>query len=99
MQYGSSANPLKWNGVDRYMGDKTTLIDNYMMHIKKKRVTYLKRPLMEEAFKDMMSLYEEVTLSGKKIWTHSPASPDDAFHAQVFAWVASKIALKDFTFY
>tara|TARA_Y100001973_G_scaffold91401_1_gene140000 strand:+ start:5834 stop:7261 length:1428 start_codon:yes stop_codon:yes gene_type:complete len=99
LQYGSSATPLKWNGVDRYLADKTTLIDNYMMTIKKQRVKYLARDLMGMAFKDMLALYEETTPSGKKIWTHSPSNPDDAFHAQVFAWVGSKVMMKDLNFY
>lgn len=98
-QYGSSSAPLRWNGVDRYMVDKTTLIDNYMMKIKKGGVKYFVRSEMELAFKDMLALYEEVTVSGKKIWTHSPASPDDAFHAQVFAWIASKVVTQNLDFY
>lgn len=98
-QYGSSSTPIKWNGVDRYMVDKTTLIDNFMMKIKKGGVEYFVRTEMDLAFKDMLSLYEEVTLSGKKIWTHSPANPDDAFHAQVFAWIAAKVVTKNLDFY
>lgn len=98
-QYGSSSTPIKWNGVDRYLVDKTTLIDNFMMKIKKGGVKYFVRTEMELAFKDMLSLYEEVTVSGKKIWTHSPANPDDAFHAQVFAWIASKVVTKNLDFY
>ena len=98
-QYGSSSTPIKWNGVDRYMVDKTTLIDNFMMKIKKGGVSYFIRPEMDLAFKDMLSLYEEVTVSGKKIWTHSPANPDDAFHAQVFAWIAAKVVTKNLEFY
>jgi hypothetical protein len=98
-QYGSSNSPIRWNGVDRYMVDKTTLIDNYMLKIKKGGVKYFARPEMDLAFKDMLALYEEVTVSGKKIWTHSPANPDDAFHAQVFAWIAAKVLTKNLDFY
>ena len=99
MQYCSAASPLKWNGADRYMGDKTTLIDNYMMMIKKGIVSYPRLSLMGLVFKDMLSLYEETTLSGKKIWTHSPVMPDDSFHAQVFCYVAQKVIKRDLSFY
>jgi len=99
MQYCSAASPLKWNGADRYLGDKTTLIDNFMLHIKKRKVVYPKLSLMGVVFKDMLSLYEETTATGKKIWTHSPVMPDDSFHAQVFCWVAQKVIKRQLEFY
>ena len=99
LQYCSSASPLKWNNADRYLGDKTTLIDNYMLILKKKKVTFPRVDLMRVAFKDMLSLYEETTMSGKKIWTHSPASPDDSLHAQVFCWIAQKVVKRQLSFY
>ena len=99
LQYCSSSTPLKWNNADRYMGDKTTLIDNYMMQLKKGFVIYPKLGLMDVVFKDMLALYEETTATGKKIWTHSPVMPDDSFHAQVFCWVAQKVLRRDLAFY
>jgi len=99
LQYCSSSTPLKWNNADRYMGDKTTLIDNYMMQLKKGHVVFPHIGLMSQVFKDMLALYEETTATGKKIWTHSPVMPDDSFHAQVFCWVAQKVLRRDLSFY
>jgi hypothetical protein len=81
------------------MGDKTTLIDNYMMQLKKGHVIFPHLGLMGTVFKDMLALYEETTATGKKIWTHSPVMPDDSFHAQVFCWVAQKVLRRDLSFY
>jgi hypothetical protein len=99
LQYGSNAKPLKWNGVDRYLADRTTLIDCFFLDVKQGRVQFLAEPKMEEAFEDFLALYEETLPSGKKVWRHSPNAPDDSLHAAVFSWVACKILSHDLQFY
>jgi hypothetical protein len=99
LQYGSQTKPLKWNGIDRYTADRTTLIDCFFYDIKKKRIAFLGEPRMSEAFEDFLALYEEVTPAGKKVWRHSPSKPDDCLHAAVFSWVACKVLTHDMTFY
>jgi hypothetical protein len=54
---------------------------------------------MKDAFTDYLAEFEETTTSGKKVWRHSPTSPDDALHASVFAWIGCKILTHDLTFY
>ena len=98
-QYGSSSKPLKWNGVDRYLVDRTTLIDCFFLDIKQGRIQFLSQSEMKEAFDDFLALYEEVMPSGKKVWRHSPNSPDDCLHAAVFSWAACKILTHDLSFY
>ena len=98
-QYGSSSKPLKWNGVDRYMVDRTTLIDCFFLDIKQGRIQFLSQPEMKDAFDDFLALYEEVMPSGKKVWRHSPNNPDDCLHAAVFSWAACKILTHDLAFY
>ena len=99
LQYGSQNQPLKWNGIDRYLADRTTLIDCFFLDIKQGRVQFLPAPECESAFEDFLTLFEETTPSGKKVWRHSPSSPDDCLHAAVFSWVACKILSHDLTFY
>ena len=99
LQYGSSSKPLNWNGVDRYLADRTTLIDCFFLDVKQGRVQFLPEPDMKDAFEDMLALYEEVMPSGKKVWRHSPNSPDDCLHAAVFSWAACKILTHDLQFY
>ena len=99
LQYGSNAKPLKWNGVDRYLADRTTLIDCFFLDVKQGRVQFLAEPEMKEAFEDFLALYEETMPSGKKVWRHSPNAPDDCLHAAVFSWAACKILTHDLKFY
>jgi hypothetical protein len=99
VQYGSQKTAMTWNGVDRFMLDRTTMIDNYIMLLKKQGVLYEDYPVMRVAIEDVLNVYEEVTLSGKKVWRHSPQLPDDCLHAQIFGWLALKIRLADTKFY
>ena len=99
LQYGSNAKPLKWNGVDRYLADRTTLIDCFFLDVKQGRVQFLSTEQMKEAFEDFLALYEEVMPSGKKVWRHSPNAPDDCLHSAGFSWAACKKLTHDLTFY
>jgi len=100
VQYGSSAaKPVKWNGRDRYMVDRTTMIDNFLMDVKKGRVVYPNAASSRQAFDDMLNVYEEVTMTGKKVWRHAPSQPDDALHAQIFGWIGCKILFQEMEFY
>jgi hypothetical protein len=99
VQYGSSQKPFIWNGVDRYLVDRTTMIDNYLMYLKRQGVVYGPYESMREPIADILNVYEEVTTHGKKVWRHSPSLPDDSLHAQLFAWLAFKIVMSDIKFY
>jgi len=99
VQYGALNMPIKWNGLDRYLSDRTTLIDNYLMYLKKGSVVYPPREDMREPIKDILNIYEEVTTAGKKVWRHSPQLPDDCLHAQLFGWFAYKLHMQDLKFY
>jgi hypothetical protein len=99
LQYGAQKKAVVWNGEDRYMGDRTTLIDNFFMLLKRGGVEFANMDEMAPAISDMLNEFEEVTKVGKKIWTHSPQKPDDALHAALFAWVAWKVSQGDLKFY
>tara|TARA_Y100000034_G_scaffold43105_1_gene52661 strand:+ start:12320 stop:13606 length:1287 start_codon:yes stop_codon:yes gene_type:complete len=101
VQYGSSDNkePLKWNGRDRYLADRTTMIDNFLISVKRGDMTYPKSQWARPAFDDMLNVFEEVTATGKKVWRHAPSQPDDALHAQIFGWIAGRVASRDLQFY
>ena len=99
VQYGAFAKALSWNGSDRYHIDRTTMIDNYMMYLKRESVVYPPYEQMTAPIQDILNVYEEVTTSGKKVWRHSPQLPDDCLHAQLFGWLALKIVTTDLKFY
>jgi hypothetical protein len=99
VQYGMQAKALKFNQVDRYTGDRTTLIDNYFMLLKQKKVEFGPVVEMRTAINDILNEYEDVTLNDRKVWRHSPQKPDDCLHAGLFGWLAWKVINKDFKFW
>lgn len=102
VQYGSSegnAPAFKWNGRDRYLVDRTTMIDNFLMEVKNGGMIYPLARQSQPAFDDVLNVFEEVTALGKRVWRHEPSCPDDALHAQVFAWIAGRIKQSNLSFY
>ena len=73
-------------------------MDNYFMVLKRAGIEYPRLQYMREAISDILNIYEEVTTTGKKVWRHAPTQPDDAFHAQLFGWLAAKIIMMDLNF-
>lgn len=100
-QYGALPSLVKWNRRDRYMVDKTAAIDTMMLRYKNGGVIFAEPSQMEAAMNDILAEYEEITQygQGRKIWTNSSLTPDDALHAQVFGWLAMEIALGNVNFY
>jgi hypothetical protein len=99
LKYQMQASPIVWSeDANSYHADKTTLMDNYFMVLKRGGVLYPKTEYMTVPIEDTLNIYEEVTQTGNKVWRHAPTQPDDSFHAQVFAWIAAKIVLMDMSF-
>ena len=99
VQYGSATKAIAWNEYDRYMADRTTVIDNYVLDLKQKRVEFGPLSEMKEAISDILNVYEDITQMGKKVWRHAPTKPDDCLHAGLFGWLAMKMVRNDMKFY
>jgi len=99
VQYGAQKEAIKWNGVDRWMADRTTLIDNYFMGLKRREFEFAHRDQMGVAVADILNEYEEITSSDRRVWRHSPQKPDDCLHAGLFGWLAFKMTQNDMRFY
>jgi hypothetical protein len=104
MQYGAFFKLMKWNKKDRYLIDRTAAIDSFMLVLKHQGCIYPNSAQMLIPFQDMLNEYEESTMMGvggvsRKVWRHAPSAPDDCLHAQVFAWLAMKIARQDLELY
>lgn len=100
VRYLNMSKPMQYNPDNwAYHSDRTTLIDNYAMFLKHKRAVYPKMTQAHAAITDILNVFEETTLSGKKVWTHAPTKPDDCLHAQLFGWIAWKIVLGDLQMY
>lgn len=100
VRYLSQSNPILWTPETlAYHADRTTLIDNYAMFIKKRNVIFANQIAMRPAISDILNVYEETTNAGRRVWRHAPTQPDDALHAQLFGWIAWKVASQDMRFY
>jgi len=99
IQYGAQKKAINWNGEDRWLADRTTLIDNYFMGLKRQEFEFARRPEMEVAIADILNEFEEITTAGRRVWRHSPQKPDDCLHAGLFGWVAFKMVQNDMRFY
>ena len=91
----ASRRPFYWNKIDRFLADRTTMIDNYMLYIKRQGVIFPCIKQMQVPIKDILNEYEEVTKMGRKVWRHAPTQPDDCLHAQIFGWLAAKNVTDD----
>jgi hypothetical protein len=100
VRYMSASKPVDWNtGAMAFFLDRTTLIDNYARFLIAKQAIYPNIKQSQAAINDILNVYEEVTLAGKKVWRHSPTAPDDCLHAQLFGWFAWKILIQDLKFF
>lgn len=106
-QYGGGSGfqaLIKWSKqAKKYLVNRTAAIDSYMRKLKERGVIYSNLRQMLNPIQDVLNEYEEVTTgqdgAQRKVWNHSPANPDDALHAQVFAWLAMKVIQGDLEFY
>jgi hypothetical protein len=100
VRYMALSKPVEWNpNTMTYHADRTTLIDNYAMFLTHRRAIYANIPQMKPAIDDILNVYEEVTMQGRKVWRHAPTQPDDCLHAQLFGWFAWRILMQDMKFY
>ena len=100
-QYGALAKQISWNGRDRWLLDRTAFIDSYMLFLKRKGAIFGEVRQMQAAINDILAEFEEVTQNGmgRKVWRHSPTTPDDALHAGLFGWVAMRILTGELQLY
>jgi len=100
IRYLSRSKPIDYDPQTlSYLSDRTTLIDNFAMFVKNRKVIYGPRGAMKPAIDDILNVYEETTSMGRKVWRHAPTQPDDCLHAQLFGWVAWRILNADLRFY
>jgi hypothetical protein len=100
VRYMALSKPIEWNpNTLAYHADRTTLIDNYATAMTQKKVIFARITEMQPAINDILNVYEETTLQGRKVWRHSPTQPDDCLHAQLFGWIAAKVLTGDLRFY
>lgn len=99
VRYMALSKPMEWNANSQtYSLDRTTIIDNYARFLLHKQVIFPKLAQAKLAIEDILSVYEEVTAQGRKVWRHAPTKPDDCLHAQIFGWMAWRILSQNVSF-
>ena len=82
-----------WNKQDRFIAERTTMIDHFLIYVKNGGVRFATPAQMAEVFRHMLSVYEDVSPKGQKIWRRTAGTPDDGLHAQVFGWMAANLVM------
>lgn len=91
VQYVTSSKRLKWDRGGNFLSaDRTQAMDNAMMKCRLGQ-TRLQTPcweLTEGMWGDALSIYEEESRIGKRLYRKQPSIPDDWFHSFTFACTA-----------
>lgn len=92
-QYVSASKRLKWDQGGNFLAaDRTSAMDDVMhkMRLGPDRFVSPKWEFMEPFWGDALSIFEEETSIGKRVYRKQPSVPDDWFHSVVFANLAYK---------
>ena len=101
VQYVSAGKRLRWDSNGQFLAaDRTQAIDNVMMkwRLGAERFACPTWELTEGYWKDALSVFEEETMVGKRVYRHHPDEPDDWMHAVVFGNVGYQYLTGDFTY-
>jgi hypothetical protein len=101
INYVSSKARLRYDIKNSYLAaDRTQAIDNVIMKIRygRDRFETPSWDLTSNYWRDGLSIYEEETLSGNRVYRHHPDEPDDWLHSIVFGNIAYQYLNRDFTF-
>lgn len=101
IQYVASKTMLRWDKQGRFFAaDRTMGIDSAIMKIKMGQSRF-ESPcwsLMEQYYQDALAVYEEETMSGRKVYRKDPDKPDDWIHSLTFANIGLMILREEYTY-
>lgn len=92
-QYVTASARLRWDAGGGFLAaDRSRAMDDVMhkMRLGPDRFMSPKWEVMEPFWSDALSLFEEETSVGKRVYRKQPSIPDDWFHSVVFANLAYK---------
>lgn len=101
INYVSAKRPLRWDGQGQFFAaDRTQCIDTVVMKIKIGR-TKIEAPawsLMAPFFEDVLVVFEEESLAGKRLYRHDEDKPDDFLHSLVFGNIAQMVLAGEYVY-
>lgn len=101
INYVSAAKRLRWDMNGQFLAaDRTQGIDNVMMKWRTGMDRFLcpTYDLTESFWRDALSVFEEESAIGKRLYRHHPDEPDDWMHSVVFGNIAYQYLSRDFSF-
>lgn len=101
IQYVAAKSKLRYDREGRFFAaDRTQAIDQLVMRIKqqKKKMEFPRAELMDPFFPDFMSIYEEESNSGRRLFRKDADTPDDVVHSLTFALMGFQILNNDVSF-
>lgn len=101
VQYVTAKAPLRYDNAGRYFAaDRTMIMDTSILKMKLGPTKFVTPcwNLMADFWKDALALYEEETLSGKRVYRKDETACDDWAHSVVFAHTAWMYLVGDYQF-
>lgn len=101
INYVAAKTALRWDAHGQYFAaDRTMCIDSVIMKMKQGRDKF-ETPswdLTTPYWRDALSVHEEETRAGRRIYCKNPDLPDDWLHSVVFANIGLMILRKEFKY-
>lgn len=101
INYVASKSALRWDALGQYFAaDRTMCIDSVIMKMKQGRDSF-ETPSWDMTgayWRDALSIHEEETRAGRRIYCKNPDLPDDWLHSVVFANIGLMILRKEFKY-
>jgi hypothetical protein len=91
---GGQKGAFYWNKQDRYMAERTNMIDHFLMYVKNGGVKFATSQQMADVFRHVLGIYEDTSPSGQKVWRRTAGTPDDALHAMIYGWMAAALLMQ-----
>lgn len=101
INYVTAKKPLRWDGEGQYFAaDRTQSIDTMVMKIKigKDKIETPAWSVMAPYFEDVLVVYEEESLAGRRLYRHDEDKPDDFLHSMVFGNIARMVLAGEYTY-
>lgn len=101
INYVTAKRPLRWDGQGQYFAaDRTQCIDTIVMKLKigKDKIETPAWSIMAPYYEDILVVFEEESLSGKRLYRHDEDKPDDFLHSLVFGNIARMVLSGEYVY-
>lgn len=101
VNYVSAKRPLRWDGLGQYFAaDRTQCIDTIVMKLKigKDKIESPAWSIMAPFYEDVLVVFEEESLAGKRLYRHDEDQPDDFLHSLVFGNIAHMVLCGEYVY-